>query len=91
MNTMQKSKIDVDEFYHRWYNSDEDITADDIEDAVLRDMYVSYLALEQDQFELQEKIERYLDANSRHGRYIYEAGNEDVDSEPNKRRPELTH
>jgi hypothetical protein len=87
---MQKSKIDIKEFKRLWDDGD-DIDPDLIEDETLKSLYVEAMALYTDAEEVLEKIERYLDANSRGGRYIYEAGHEDVDEQSNQRRPELTH
>lgn len=87
---MQKSKISNAEFKRMWDNGD-DIDPDEVEDPILKNLYVEALAMWQDVNEVTEKIERYLDANSGHGRYIYEAGNEDANSEPDERRPKLAH
>lgn len=74
--------IDIEEFYNRWYNTDEDISPDEIEDATLKGMYIEYLAHEQDLFELQQKIEAYIDANSRSGREIHGERLEEIDEQP---------
>lgn len=89
MNTTQKSKIDIEEFYDRWYHSDEEIDVDSIEDKTLQGMYLEYVAHEQDMFDLQEKIERYIDANSRSGRAVYGEGDEDAVQQSDRSRYRL--
>lgn len=87
---MQKSKISNEDFKRLWDDGD-DIDPDLIEDPILKSLYVEAMALYTDAEEVLEKIERYIDANTGRGRYIYEAGHEDVDEQSNQRRPELTH
>jgi hypothetical protein len=80
-----KSSIDVDLFALAWY-ANEDIDVDRIEDPKLKDLYIKYLAQEEDLADLYEEIGDYLNGSRSR---VLEAGDAYVNERPDDSRPKL--